>query len=622
MGSRVSLRWQRTLIISFLPSLMLAVGAAWGQANPPKIHQKIVDDFGVERKTGRIALPVPPLLSVGGSGDAALSATFGYVDGADFQQNVPAWVRYNNSVPDGKTGKFFDYATVEFDGTSDTFRRETNTGQPYAPEYPSGSTFYIANNSTHYMDKYGSRVTISGGRISIDYTDGRQTRMYSVTGYGNSPASYISFMGNSPDQTIANSFGYMVKIGRGASYNVQGVNLAQDYCDPASAGLCSVSQTRQASIVSSELTRVVTNAAGSSWSYRFVKISALDRQRVRSEYPGDSYCDTPTSAEYWYLAGITSPNASSETYKVNYHLRPLTQDCRQDPTHDDITVSSVTQGDLVAQYTATKRYYGSYGSNPYDLSFWLDITAQLGQRGSDFSEANRPDPEWGASRRSLTTTKDRLGRQTYYTFNGLREPAGTTYPLGNSVQLTYDMRYNVTEQTLYSASNQVPLVTKFSYSASCNAQNQAYCNKPLTMIDPRGGQTDYTYNTAGQVTSQTSAATPAGDRPRKLFQYDLRTAYIKDGGGNAVPAGPAISMLVRSIDCSTATPCSGTADEIVTEYDYGPMSGLSNLRVKSVAITAKNAAGNLETLRTCYTYNYFGEKIGETKPLGATGGCS
>lgn len=602
---------------------MVIPTAGWSQSNPPKIHQKVVDEFGVERKTGRFALPIPALLNIGGSGNASLSATFGYVDGNDFQQNVPAWIRYNNSIYDGKTGKFFDYATVEFDGNSDTFRRETNKGGEYIAEYPSGSTFSINGNTTYYTDKYGNRVTLGSDGFYISYTDGREIRMYAVPGYSTSSDSYIDFTGNSPDRTIKNNFGYMIKIGRSDVYSIQGVNLAQDYCDPAQGPLCSVSQSRVASIRRSGLTRVLTDAAGGIWSYRFVAINALDRQRVRSQYPGGQPCDTATSADFWYPAGITPPGANSEVFSINYYLRPLTSDCTQDPTHDDVSVSAVTEGDLSASYTTTKRNYGSYGSTPYTLSFWLDISAQVGQRGSDFSEANRPNPEWGASRRSLTTMKDRLGRQTSYNFNSLVEPSGTTYPLGNAVQLTYDDRYNVTQQTVYpaSGSDQTKLITTFTYSDLCNAQNQAYCNKPLTMVDPRGAQTDYSYNSAGQVTAQTLPATPAGDRPRKVFIYDMRTAYIKDAGGNAVPAGPAISMLVRTIDCSTATSCTGTADEIVTDYDYGPTSGLNNLNLRSLTVTARNAAGSAEARRTCYTYNYFGEKVSETKPLGAPGGC-
>lgn len=601
--------------------LALIPSEAWGQANPPKIHQQALDDFGVERKTGRFGLPIPPLLTIGGSEDAILRATFGYVDGADFQQNVPVWIRFNGGVYDGKSGKVYDYVTVELNGTSETFRRITNSTGAYTAEYPTGSTLSTGTNTASYTNKFNDRVTLANGIYTVDYPDGRQIRMYAVPGYGGSAASFIDFTGNSPDRTVVNNFGYAIRLSRGDAYYLQAVNLAQDYCDLASSGSCSTSRTRQASIRSSGLTRVLTDAAGGSWSYRFVKINANDRMRVRNQY--GSGCDAPTSADYWYPAGITPPGAGGEVYSISYSLRAPAADCTQDPTHDDVFVSSVIKGDQSAGYTTTKRSYGSYGSNPYNLSYWIDISAQVGQRGNDFSEANRPNQEWGASRRSFVSTKDRLGRQVTYNFNDLVEPAGTTYPLGNAVQLTYDARFNVTQQTVtpVSGSNQAPLVTIFTYPASCTAQNQAFCNKPLTMVDPRGGQTDYSYNTAGQITSQTLPAAPDGTRPRKVFSYTMRTAYIKDAGGNPVAAGPAISMLVQTIDCTTFTPCTGTADEIVTDIDYGPASGLNNLKPRGVAVTAKNATGSSETRRTCYTYNYFGEQASETKPLGTSGGC-
>lgn len=595
---------------------------AYGQTNPPKIHQKALDDFGVERKTGRFGLPIPPLLSIGGQGDASLTSTFGYVDGADFQQNVPFWIRYNSGVPDGKTGKIFDYVTVEIDGESDTFRRETGTSGSYIAEYRTGASYTPDSGGIIYTNKFGVRIVSEGSGLAAEYPDGRRTRIQGRNGYGYGGTN-IAFYGNSPDQTISNNFGYAIKLGGAGAYNIRAVNLARDYCDLADPNLCATSSTRQASISGSGLTRILTDAAGAVWTYRFVKIAANDRMRIRNVYAAGAPCDAPTSADYWYPAGITPPGASAEVYTITYSLRAPTSDCTQDPTHDDVFVSSVTKGDQVATYTAVKRPYGSYGSNPYNLSFWLDISAQVGQRGSDFSEANRPNQEWGASRRSFVKTRDQLGHETSYNFNDLVEPAGTTYPLGNSVQLLYDDRFNVTQQTVtpVPGSNQAALVTRFTYSASCTPENQAYCNKPLTMVDPRGGQTDYTYNTAGQITSQTSPASSSGERPRRLFSYTMRTAYIKDAGGSPVAAGPAISMLTRTIDCSTSTPCVGTVDEVVTDFDYGPMTGLNNLSLRGIAVTAKNGAGAPETRRTCYTYNYFGEKVSETKPLGTSGGC-
>ncbi|NCP12216.1 MAG: hypothetical protein GW859_09770, partial [Sphingomonadales bacterium] len=58
------------------------------------------------------------------------------------------------------------------------------------------------------------------------------------------------------------------------------------------------------------------------------------------------------------------------------------------------------------------------------------------------------------------------------------------------------------------------------------------------------------------------------------------------------------------------------ADEVVTDYDYGPNSGPNNLWLRGVAVTADGT-----TLRTCYGYDANGRKISETQPNANLGSC-
>jgi hypothetical protein len=51
-------------------------------------------------------------------------------------------------------------------------------------------------------------------------------------------------------------------------------------------------------------------------------------------------------------------------------------------------------------------------------------------------------------------------------------------------------------------------------------------------------------------------------------------------------------------------------DEVVTRYFYNN----NNLLLTSVATTASNG----KTLRTCYQYDVYGNKLGETQPKGAS----
>lgn len=113
-------------------------------------------------------------------------------------------------------------------------------------------------------------------------------------------------------------------------------------------------------------------------------------------------------------------------------------------------------------------------------------------------------------------------------------------------------------------------------------------------------------------------------RPTVVNEYTLRTAYIKNSAGAPVAAGPPISLLTMSYTCLSSATCDAStpaADKVVTEYDCGPTTGLNILLLRGIAVTAVNDQGQSQTLRTCYGYNYFGERISETLPKAGLSSC-
>lgn len=62
-------------------------------------------------------------------------------------------------------------------------------------------------------------------------------------------------------------------------------------------------------------------------------------------------------------------------------------------------------------------------------------------------------------------------------------------------------------------------------------------------------------------------------------------------------------------------------DEVVTDYDYGPSTGATNLLLRGTVVTATNSSDVIETQRSCYTYDEWGRKLSETKPLGTGSTC-
>lgn len=70
--------------------------------------------------------------------------------------------------------------------------------------------------------------------------------------------------------------------------------------------------------------------------------------------------------------------------------------------------------------------------------------------------------------------------------------------------------------------------------------------------------------------------------------------------------------------------CGNADDLVVTRYQYqeGNASKGSNLWLLGTAVSATNANGQSETLRTCYGYDEYGRKVSETQPKGTGSTCS
>lgn len=126
------------------------------------------------------------------------------------------------------------------------------------------------------------------------------------------------------------------------------------------------------------------------------------------------------------------------------------------------------------------------------------------------------------------------------------------------------------------------------------------CFWPTWTRDGNGNQTDITYNNIGQVMTETGPAVN-GVRPQTRYEYAPRTAWISNGAGGVVAAGPPIALRSASSTCRTsaatgsaAAPCATTGDEVRTVYDYGPDNVANNLLMRGQAVTADGV-----TLRTC-----------------------
>lgn len=175
---------------------------------------------------------------------------------------------------------------------------------------------------------------------------------------------------------------------------------------------------------------------------------------------------------------------------------------------------------------------------------------------------------------------------------------------------TYDARGNVISDGLRTA----------GYDMICS--NMKTCNKPNWVKDVAGNQTDFTYDPAhGGVLTETNPASANGIRPQKRFTYAQRYAWFKNASGTMTRSTEPIWKLATESFCETTSASGagcvgGAADQVVTTYDYGPDSDPNNLLLRGKVVTADGIS-----LRTCYRYDQYGNKISETQPLANLTSC-
>ncbi len=152
------------------------------------------------------------------------------------------------------------------------------------------------------------------------------------------------------------------------------------------------------------------------------------------------------------------------------------------------------------------------------------------------------------------------------------------------------------------------------YPTTCS--NRKTCNKPIWTKDKNGNKTSYTYHLeSGQVESITRSVNEHGIRPQIRYSYLEKFASYKINSNAVEESRDGLWLVTTESYCINSSysgsACTGN-DLSLTSYEYEP----SNLALVGVAITA---AG--KTLRTCYSYDIYGNKIGETKPKSGLATC-
>ena len=281
-------------------------------------------------------------------------------------------------------------------------------------------------------------------------------------------------------------------------------------------------------------------------------------------------------------------------------------------------LSTITKGGTqVWNYVYSHAPNNSPSNTPFSKTRTVTITGpEAYQRVVTIVTGCDPQIVPGCKPYSLVTQEvDALNRTTKYSYSNKRL-SKIEMPEGNAIELVYDLIGNVTKRTQIAkaGSGLTNIVEEASYPNAIECVETGVpltCYRPNWVKDAKGNVTDYVWNPAtGQMLKETKPADPSGIRPEIRYEY-------------GAPHGKGISVKVKERNGRPAgawrgsAACAGGAiDEVVTLYEYTP-----NLLVSGIVVTAANAQGVIESLRTCYTYDARGNKLSETQPMGTGSTC-
>lgn len=573
------------------------VAVAQNAPTPPPVDL-LVDSNGVDLVNATLNVGLPSLW-IGGSKDQPILQQYNFVSGLG-TRDVNAVTITAGQVNIGGSGFQFPMAlppiTASYNSPRGTGETLTSTPSTFTFTDREGTVtnfvyrganyaYYPAQDATAPEAIASSRILSSGEIINYYY----KTFSQAQPGW----TLYVKRL-----QSVTSSFGYMLKYEYSSdttsgNYSqitrVTAINNSIDYCDPTAdhcSGLTKVWPNLQYSGLTSgpsgqffetitspdnEVTRLTWNVSGNGelTSVRFPGATSDNITTTVDPLFGFLNSATNNGVTYNYTFGATVPGAC-----INYGT----------PTYDSICPVTIYDGSGSTQVVQIKGW-GATGAN------------------------------------KIWSRTDELGRATAYSYDSLVRPTRVTSPEGGYTNYTYDSRGNVLEQRVVAkpGSGLPDMITTAQYSTGCS--NSKTCNKPISVTDPNGNTTSFTYDSAhGGVLTVTRPAV-GGISPVTRYSYVQRYAWIKNAAGAYVAAASPIWLLDQERTCSsTATvgnACAGgAADEMIKAYDYGPNSGPNNLTLRGVVVTSNGVS-----LRTCYGYDYLGRRISETAPRANLTAC-
>jgi YD repeat-containing protein len=298
---------------------------------------------------------------------------------------------------------------------------------------------------------------------------------------------------------------------------------------------------------------------------------------------------------------ITDDNGTVWRYTINGDREMTLVDLPGDA--NDVAFSYDSNHRVTAVDTADGRWTYSY-TTPGDYGTTTVINP-LGE--TTYVRYNR-------DKGYITEHRNALNQTTYYYYDSGERLTQVTYPEGNAVNFQYDERGNILTRTDVPKQGSATITQTAFYGTGC--PNRKTCNRPQYIIDGNGNRTDFEYGPVGTVDEPGYGLIkwpiPSGNsRPKTVRFPAAQAGGIRPETRNEYFAW----LLTKTSICQTTANCQGTADEVVTTYNFNGTEGTTRL------LFEKTVAWNGQTLRTCYSYDDQGRRVSETPPLANLSSC-
>jgi RHS repeat-associated protein len=259
-------------------------------------------------------------------------------------------------------------------------------------------------------------------------------------------------------------------------------------------------------------------------------------------------------------------------------------------------VSSVTRDGVTWNYTYLNARYSSVASG-----YLYDRVTVTGPNG--YNVAYDMKVSFSHDRNVMTKVTDSLSRATIVGFDDLFRLTRIVDPEGIETTIAYNLLGNIaSKSTKPKPGSTLPTVTEtLDYKvAGCDGVVfDISCYRPNWHRDGLGRQTDFVYNTLGQLTTRTDPADADNVRKKTIITW--------------APTG--ISRMTAVQVCGDTAQLCNTPDEIKTTYTYWGNTLLP------ATVTQIDAARG-ESLTTTNTYHPSGRLWVEDRPMTGTNDAS